>query len=144
MPGDAISFNSAIFATWPARASSPSPVSVMILQSSPAVWLSRFNTVTSAAVCSSASFSSGTYRRTGASRSTLPSATRRISVVAVKVFVTEPSKEQRVLVDGQRIVDARHAVAGVDLLTVRPHTDGDAGNAELCGRRLDEIGQRLL
>ena len=93
MPGGAISFNLAIFATWRARASSPSPVSVMILQSSPAVWFSEFwNPVTSAAVCWSASFSSGTYRRTGASRSMLPSAARRISVVAVKVFVTEPTR----------------------------------------------------
>jgi len=34
--------------------------------------------------------SSGTYRRTGASSATFPSATRRISAVAVNVLVTEP------------------------------------------------------
>jgi hypothetical protein len=55
------------------------------------VWLSRFSTVIAAAARSSLSVNSGTYRRTGASRSTFPSATRRIIAVAVKVLVTDPS-----------------------------------------------------
>ena len=91
MPGGAISSDSAIFATYKARASSPSPVSALILQSSPAVWLSRLSTVTAAAARSSLSVNSGTYRRTGASSAIFPSATRRITAVAVKVLVTEPS-----------------------------------------------------
>ena len=90
MPGGAISSDSAIFATYDARASSPSPVSALIRQSSPAVWLSRFSTVMAAAARSSLRVNSGTYRRTGASSSTLPRAARHIIAVAVKVLVTEP------------------------------------------------------
>jgi hypothetical protein len=52
-------------------------------------------------------------------------------------------QEQRVLVDRERVVDAGHAVAGVDLPAVGPHPDRDAGNAELGGRRLDELRQRV-
>ena len=86
MPGGAIRSSSAIRATYAASASSPSPVSAMTPQSSPEVWLSRSITVTSGRA------GSGTYRPTGASRSTRPSATRHISVVAVTVFVTDPSR----------------------------------------------------
>ena len=46
----------------------------------------------SSAARSSASTSSGTYRRTGASSATFPSAISRITAVAVKVLVTEPSR----------------------------------------------------
>jgi hypothetical protein len=51
---------------------------------------------------------------------------------------------QGVGVDRERVVDAGHAVAGVALLTVGPHPDGDAGNPEPGGRRRDELGQRVL
>ena len=64
-------------------------MSTMTPQPRPEVWLSRFSTVIWSAARSSASTSSGTYRRTGASSSTFPSATRRITAVAVNVFVTE-------------------------------------------------------
>jgi hypothetical protein len=61
----------------------------MIPQSRPEVWLSRLSTVTWLAAGSSASTSSGTYRRTGASSATFPSVTRRITAIAVNVLVTE-------------------------------------------------------
>ncbi len=62
----------------------------MTPQSSPEVWLSRLSTVIWSAARSSASTSSGTYRRTGASSAIFPSATSRITAVAVTVLVTEP------------------------------------------------------
>ena len=49
---------------------------------------------------SSASTSSGTYRRTGASSATFPSATRRITAVAVNVLVTEPIRNSVCCVTG--------------------------------------------
>jgi hypothetical protein len=52
--------------------------------------------------------------------------------------------EQRVPVDGQWVVHARHAVARVDLLTVGPHPAGDAGDAELRGRRLNEVDKSVV
>ena len=45
MPGGAISFSSSSLATYAAKASSPSPVSIRSAQSRPAVWLSRLSTV---------------------------------------------------------------------------------------------------
>ena len=49
-------------------------------------------------------------------------------------------QEQRVAVDRQRVLEARHPVARVRLVSVEPDADGDPGHAELLGRRLDELG----
>jgi hypothetical protein len=50
--------------------------------------------------------------------------------------------EERLVVDGQRVVEARHAVTGVDLTAVCPDPDGDTRDAELRSGGLDELGQR--
>ncbi len=53
-------------------------------------------------------------------------------------------REQRLLVDRQRVAEVGHAVRGVALLTVQEHPDGDTWNAELHGLCGDEIRQLLL
>ena len=72
----------------------------MTPQSSPEVWLSRLSTVIWSAARSSASMSSGTYRRTGASSAIVPSATSRITAVAVKVLVTDAIRNKVCCVTG--------------------------------------------
>ncbi len=138
--------SSAIFATKAAKASSPSPVSTMMFQPRPEVWLSRFRTVISSAAVSSGWTNSGTYRRTGASSSTRPSATRRISATAVKVFVAEPSWNSVSLSTGSglsRLVTPWHAYTSLpsiqtptaapgmpDSLTVAP-TNSDSASYDI-------------
>jgi hypothetical protein len=53
----------------------------------------RFRTVTWREAARSATAKSGRYRRTGASRSTLPRSTNCISAVPVKVLVVEPIRK---------------------------------------------------
>ena len=51
--------------------------------------------------------------------------------------------EERVLVDRQRVVDARHAVVGVALLVLVEDADGHPGNLEFLGQ-LADLGVQAL
>ena len=65
-------------------------------------------------------------------------------MVAVKVFDTEPSPNSVSVSTGRGLSTLGHAGTRVGLPAVRPHPDSNTGNAELCCRRLDEIGQRVV
>jgi hypothetical protein len=71
-------------------ASSPRPVSSNRSPSNPPVCDSSWRTVTDQLAAASSTPNSGTYRRTGVSRSTRPSSTSCITSAAVQTFVTEP------------------------------------------------------
>lgn len=58
------------------------------------MWLSSCRTVAVALASGSATAKSGRYWRIGASRSTLSSSMRRITVVPVNVFVVEPIRNR--------------------------------------------------
>ena len=49
-------------------------------------------------------------------------------------------KKERVLINRQWVLDARHTVAGINLLAVCPHPNGNAWDVELPGCCLDKIG----
>jgi hypothetical protein len=48
-------------------------------------------------------------------------------------------EKQRVLINGERVIDARHTVTGIRLFTAGPYSDGNAGNLELLGGCFDEL-----
>jgi hypothetical protein len=53
------------------------------------------------------------------------------------------AEEERALVHGQRIVDARHAVIRVVLLAVLEDADGGARQLQLVGEARDDVAERL-
>ena len=91
-----------------------------------AVWVSRFQTVTSRLTVSSRTLKSGRYVRTGALRSTLPCSTSRIIAVAANVFEIDAIGKTVCGGDGKRLFDVGHAEPRARDHAVVEDADGDA------------------